>query len=855
VSKPSPRSQNRQFSLSPGERLGQFAVVEPLGSGGQGEVYRAHDTRLGRDVAIKILRGPVDKEHLEMLRHEARTVAALNHPNIVSVYDVITDAAVPYVVTELLEGETLRSRLDRSRLPLRRAIDFGIQMAHALDAAHSRGIWHRDVKPGNAFITSDNRVKLLDFGLAKLTERLRETSQESTREPTFRGEICGTAGYMSPEQVLGHPVDHRTDMFALGAVLYEMFTGRRAFDRPSSIQTMNAVLEEEPPDPITLNSQLPAAAATIVRRCLEKDREHRFQSARDLAFALQQVRDASNTAVAPLRPFRLSKAVAILATAGLIAVAALAAFVVLRSHAPPTFEQLTFGRARIGGARFASDGQAVVFSETREGNTTEVSRLDFADSPQSQRLSYSNGGDVLAARPGELALVMRRRFLLGERFVGTLARAPAAGGTPHEMMENVEDADWGPSGDDIALARSSGDAGGQSWLEYAGRTLYKSSGSIRFVRMSRDGRRIAFLEDRTGRASSGGVVVVDLSGTATRLTDDFASVRGLAWSPGGDELWFAAGDADANRSLRGVTLRGAQRLLLEAPGSLTLWDVSSDGRALVTRDDERRSIVGVPPGETEERELSWYDSSAISDLSADGRWLLFGDRFGIYLRATDGAPPIHLGLKDGFADELSPDGKTVLATTQSLDRLVLLPTAAGEARLLPAHGIVSYNGAQWFPDGKRVLFNGRAQGQNMRSYVQEIDGGEPRPVTPEDTRALSISPDGRWAAAIGAGQAISLWPMEGGSSRVVPGSEPGDRPMKWSADGRALWLFRRGEVPAHVHRLDIETGKRELWKTLVPPDAAGVYSIIDFRITPTGHSYFYSYTRLLSQLYLVRGLR
>jgi serine/threonine protein kinase/WD40 repeat protein len=856
VSKSSPPSQNKQFSLSPDERLGHFAIVGPLGLGGQGEVYRAHDTRLGRDVAIKILRGPVDQKHLEMLRHEARTVAALNHPNIVSVYDVVTDAEVPYVVTELLEGETLRARLDRARLPFRRAIDYGIQMAQALDAAHSRGIWHRDVKPGNAFVTSDDRVKLLDFGLAKLTERAPETtSQETTREPTHRLEICGTAGYMSPEQVLGRPVDHRTDIFALGAVLYEAFTGRRAFDKPSSVQTMNAVLEDDPPDPVTLNAQLPAAAATIVRRCLEKDREHRFQSARDLAFALQQVRDASSTLVPPAPPVRFSKALAILATTALIAVVALATFAVLQSHAHATFEQLTFSRARIGGARFASDGQAVVFSETREGNTTEVSRLDLADSPQSQRLSYPNGGDVLAARPGELALVMRRRFLLGERFVGTLARAPVAGGTPHEMMENVEDADWAPGGDDIAIVRSTGDAGGQSWLEYAGRTIYKSTGSIRFVRTSRDGRRVAFLEDRTGRASSGGVVVVDLSGSVTRLTDDFPSVRGLAWSPAGDELWFAAGTADANRSLRGVTLQGAQRLLLEAPGSLTLWDVSNDGRALVTRDDERRSIVGVPPGETVERELSWYGNSAISDLSPDGRWLLFGDRFGIYLRGTDGAPPIHLGLKDGFADQLSPDGKTVLATTQSLDRLVLVPTAAGEARFLPSHGIVSYSGAQWFPDGKRVLFNGRAQGHNMRSYVQDIDGGEPRPVTPEDTRALSISPDGRWAAAIGAGQAISVWPMEGGASRVVPGSEPGDRPMEWSADGRALWLFRRGEVPAHVHRLDIETGKRELWKTLVPPDAAGVYSIIEFRVTPTGHSYFYSYTRLLSQLYLVRGLR
>ena len=524
-------------------------------------------------------------------------------------------------------------------------------------------------------------------------------------------------------------------------------------------------------------------------------------------------------------------------------------------HPGATFEQLTFRRVRIGGARFASEGQAAIYSETREANVTEVSRMAFADSPQSQRLNYPSGGDVLAARPGELALSMRRRFLLGERFVGTLALAPIAGGTPHEVMENVEDADWDPSGAELAVVRSSGDAGDQSWIEYGSRTLYQSAGSLRFVRVSRDGQRIAFLEDRTLRGSSGGVVVVDLNGTVTRLTDAFPSVRGLAWSPRGDELWFAAGSADANRSLRAVDLRGRQHVLLDAPGSLTLWDVASDGRVLVTLDDERRSIVGVPPGETTERELSWYGNSAVADLSADGRLLLFGDRFGIYLRGTDGSPPINLGMKDGFADQLSPDGKTVLAATQLLDRLMLLPTAAGQARPLPAHGIASYNGAQWFPDGRKILFSGLEPGHNMRSYVQAINGDDPpRPLTPEGTRALSISPDGRWAAAIGAGQAISLWPIEGGPSRMVLGSEPGDRPMRWSADGRSLWLFRRSEVPAHVYRLDIENGNRELWKTLVPPDAAGVYSIIEFRVTPTGHSYFYSYTRLLSQLYLVRGL-
>jgi hypothetical protein len=855
-----PSSSKAAISLSPGERLGPYQIVGPLGAGGMGEVYRAHDPRLGRDVALKILRrSSADAEHVARFSREARAAGSLNHPNIVAVFDVGTEGGVPYVVTELLEGETLGARLNRGLLPYRKAVDYGIQIAQALDAAHAKGIWHRDVKPANAFITDDGRLKLLDFGIAKLSEReVPAESEESTVDASQSGKIRGTAGYMSPEQVLGHAVDHRTDIFALGAVLYEMLTGARAFQRPSAVETMTAVLQEDPVDPLTLNASLPPAAAAVVRRCLEKNKEERFQSARDLAFDLQQLRDLTGgTKPLGAAPSALGRKVlpAILAAAVLVEGVALAVFLT-RARPAPAFEQLTFRRGRIGGARFASEGQAVVYSEAREGNALEVWRLDLADSPASRSLDYPAGTDVLAARVGELALSVRRRFVLGERFVGTLAVAPIGGGSPREVAENIEDADWDPSGAQLAIARSTGDAGGQSRIEYpVGRTLYKTAGSIRFLRVSRDGRRIAFLEDPVGRGVSGRVAVVDLNGRLTPLTEEWPSVRGLAWSARGDEIWFTAGGARGNRALRAVSLEQKQRLVLEAPGSLTLWDVAPDGRVLLTRDEERRAVVGVPPGETTERDLSWFDNSGVADLSDDGRWLLLGDRFGVYLRATDGSPPIYLGLKDGFADDLSPDGKTVLATTLSGRQLVLLPSGAGDPQPLPPHGIVTYRGALWFPDGRRILFNGSEPGRDLRSYIQDVKGGPPRALTPENTRAVAISPDGEWTAAIGPAQAISLWPMAGGPPRPVHGSQSGDRPVAWSADGRSLWLFRRGEVPAHVFQLDIATGRRQLWKTVVPPDAAGVYSIIEFEITPTGHAYFYSYTRLLSQLYLVRGLR
>jgi Tol biopolymer transport system component len=843
-------------SLSPGDRLGPYKIVAPLGAGGMGEVYRASDSRLGREVALKILRRATDAEHLARFSREARAASGLNHPNIVAVFDVATEGGVPYIVTELLEGETLRARLDRGLVAYKKAIDYGIQIAQALDAAHAKGIWHRDVKPANAFITNDGRVKLLDFGLAKLTDPEPQVGPNDVIDETTRvGEVLGTAGYMSPEQVLGRPVDHRTDIFALGAILYEMFTGSRAFQRPSSVQTMTAVLQEDPVDPLTLNSKLPPAAAAVVTRCLEKDKEHRFQSSRDLAFDLQQLRELSWSSKALPAPtvLRSKLLLALLAAAVLIEAIALGALL-LWPASTATFEQLTFARGRIGGARFASDGQAVVYSQARTGPAPEVWRIDLADSPASRALGFP-AGDVLAARAGGLALALRRRFVLGERFVGTLALAPVGGGSPHEVTENVEDADWDPSGAQLAVARSAGDAGGQSWIEYGGRTLHKTGGSIRFVRVSRDGQHIAFLEDSTGRGSSGVVSVVDLNGQVTKLTDDWPSVRGLAWSTAGDEIWFTAGEVGVNRLLRAVNLRRQQRLVLQSPGSLTLWDIARDGRVLLTRDEEQRAVVGVPPGETSEREFSWFDNSALADLSDDGRWLLFRDRFGVYLRSTDGSPAIDLGLKDAFADELSPDGKTILATSQGGRQLLLVPRGAGDPKPLPTHGISGYSGAYWFPDGQRILFSGRETGHNLRSYVQDIEGGPPRPLTAENTRALSISPDGEWAAAIGPEQAISLWPVAGGLSRPVRGSEPGDRPISWSADSKSLWLFRRGEVPAHVFRLNVDTGKRQLWKTLMPSDATGVYSIIEFRTTPTGHSYFYSYTRLLSQLYLVHGLR
>jgi dipeptidyl aminopeptidase/acylaminoacyl peptidase len=835
-----------------------------------GEVYRARDTRLRRDVAVKVIHSALSTpDFVHRLDREARTAGSLNHPNILAVYDVGSEGGAPYVVSELLEGESLRARLDRGPLPYRKALEFGIQIANALAAAHEKGIQHRDVKPANVFVTSDGRIKLLDFGLARAGKaEAAADPDDSTASPATRpGVARGTAGYMSPEQVLGEPQDARSDIFALGIVLYEMLTGARAFKRASPVEAMSAVLTDEPVDPLVANPSLPAAAAAAVRRCLEKNKEERFQSARDLAFHLKHLVQGTMQGPVPDKGRSRARTLAVAAALAGLALAA-GAWVAgsrLAARAAPVYQQLTFDRGRIGGARFARAEGAIVYSLTQGGGAPDV-RLVLAGSPESRALGHS-GADVLATRNGELALSVHRRYIGGERFSGTLATVPLNGGTPKELMLDVEDGDWDPSGTAFAAVRSSG-FGGDCWLEYpAGKRLYRAAGSIHSVRVSPDGARVAFIEDAAGLGTGGAVRVVDRAGAVMALTPRWVSARGLAWSPDGREVWFTAADARANRSLRAVDLSGRTRLVAESPGSLTLWDIAPDGRVLLTRDDERRSLVGIPPGEKRERELSAFDDAGLAALSRDGKTLLFGDRFGVYLRPTSGGLPLKLGFKDVFPDDLSPDGRLVLATSASTNQLLLLPTGPGDAQPLAPHGITQYHGAAFFPDGEHILFNswvaedgGPGAGDRTtrpRSYITDRGGAPPRPVTLPGVWALSISPDGRTLACLRAGEGISLWPVaaDGGGGTPVAGSTPGDRPVAWTADGAALWVFRRGEVPARIDRLEIASGQRQEWKRLVPPDPSGVFSITDLRVTPNGESYFYSYRRILSELYVATGMR
>ena len=279
--------------MLPGTKLGPYEIIEPLGRGGMGEVYRARDTRLQRQVAIKTIASAAltDPQSRERFDREARAVAALTHPNILAIYDVGSHDSVPYVAVELLEGETLRSRIGTSPLPLSAALEYAVQIGRGLAAAHDRGIVHRDLKPENIFVTNDGQIKVLDFGLA--TEPVSKSGDDSTRLETERGALLGTVGYMSPEQANGKPADARSDIFSFGCVLFEMLSGQRAFKGDSRIETLHAILKEHPPDLATMRSDVPTALDRMVRRCLEKAPAGRFQSARDLVFALETLSGVS----------------------------------------------------------------------------------------------------------------------------------------------------------------------------------------------------------------------------------------------------------------------------------------------------------------------------------------------------------------------------------------------------------------------------------------------------------------------------------------------------------------------------------------------------------------------------------
>ena len=851
--------------LTPGSRLGPYEVLSILGTGGMAEVYRARDTRLGRDIALKVVNEALagDPELVRRFEQEARLAGSLNHPNLVAVYDVGIHEGAPYFITELLQGESLRHRLSRGRIPVDSALDWGAQLAQGLAAAHARGIVHRDVKPENVFLTPDGHVKLLDFGIAKLAEGQRVEGSHGILDDTVTptgggtqtGAIIGTPAYMAPEQVRGEHVDARTDIFSLGAVLHEMLSGQRPFPRGSLVESGHAILHE---NPAPLPDEVPSAVAQVVRRCLEKEPARRLQSATDLAFALELLRGPTPPVRGPLGQSPPAKRARLIALAGVaLLLGALVYFGARSTGRPalPEIEQATFREGVILAARFTPEGQFVL-SAGWEGRPEEV----FSSAPRTAQLQARGlqGTRLLGvSRNGELAVVMNPQARQRSGGKGTLARVPAAGGVPRELAEDITLADWSPSGELIAVRLADGNYRIERPL---GRTVYETSGgAISDLRVSPNGDNVAFIHQPAfyGPAE---VTVLDVHNTARVLTRKYADCQGLAWNPSGTEVWFTAGDSSRN-TLRAAPLKGSEYEVYRSPGLMRLEDIAADGTILFTLDDFRRDIFLLRKSVATQRNLSWGVWGIPVALSGDGQLLVSTDQASaapetelILVRPTDGSPPKILG--EGVALDLSADQKSVLAFVK--EELVLLPVGPGAPRKLPTPGLEVRDG-RLFRDGKRLVVAARPpNGREHRAYLLEV-GSDAGPRSISETAlsrfpGLALSPDERWVAAWDGEDVPVVLPIAGGKPIRLPELSPNRDvfPIGWSAGGD-LWLLKGFDPPAQLIRVDLGSHQIKESRDLSPADPTGVTLTPWLRITPDGSAVAYNSLRVRSRLFLMRG--
>jgi len=847
-------------------RLGPYRLEVQIGAGGMGEVYRAWDTRLERPVAVKVLSARTldSPEQVKRLEREARAAASIAHPNVVTVHDLGWADDLPFIVSELIEGESLRSLIDRGGVTPAMGLRLGRELARGLAAAHAKKVIHRDLNPRNIIVTKEGVLKILDFGLAKLTGEAKGRGSDETTP----GTVLGTAGYLSPEQARGEPADHRSDIFAFGAILYEMMTGERAFVGSTFAERMAAVLRDSPAG---LSGDTLGKAAPVIARCLEKEPGRRFQSADDLVFVLEALREGQSPSVpavvdAASRQERpkggMSRRALLSATIGGALGGALLGSALRPRSAPSapmagfSYHQLSFRHGRVLSSRITPDGGSILYSAAWDGLPPSLYTVRRGGG--GTRSLELPPADVLAiSSRGELALSLGAHFVEGFHTAGKLAVVPLELGEPRVLANDVQEADFTPDGKELAIVRQAG-TGFRLELP-AGKTLFETAAWLSHPRVSPDGKSLACLMHPSPYDDRGSLVLLDRATGALRVVSEgWASIVGLAWSRDGRELLFTAARQSANTALFAVSLAGRLRLLAQTTGRLRLHDVGSGGSAVVSHDNWRLCTMVRETCALQDRDMSLSDISLVADISVDGETLLvgeFGDSEGTsngaYVRGVRGARPLRLG--DGVPLSLSPDGRRVLALLPSSPpRLLVYSIGAGEALTIPLGDVELVQWARWrgLDD---VVIGGAAAGRAPRIWLWRAGGVTPQPITDEGVFGQGhVSPDGAMVAFVTSDGKLLRVDLDAPfSAMVTPGRYVDELVCGYHASGLLLFV-RTKALPVHIRKVDVKTGRSEPHAQITPP-LLGLKGLDAVALSANGEAYVYSYGQELSRLYLIEA--
>ena len=854
--------------LAANSTISHYRIVSRIGAGGMGEVYRAYDSRLERDVAIKML--PPDfasnEDRLRRFEQEAKATSALNHPNILTVYDIGEQDGSPFIVAELLDGEELRNRLDEGPIPLRKAIDYAQQIVSGLSAAHEKGITHRDLKPENLFITSDDRVKILDFGLAKLLEREKSSqgSEDATKKAlTDPGVVMGTVGYMSPEQVRGIPADHRSDIFSFGVILYEMLTGKQAFRGESVVETMHSVLKDDVPDLHETNARVPPALDKLMRRCLEKRPEHRFHSAHDLGFALDALASPTSTSgsglTTALRPIEEVSAStgsgwlgrAAWAAAGLFLITTVILGALYFRRVEPPRQTVRFSIAPPEKTEFSSlalspDGRQIAFVTVGVAGAKSL-WVRPVDSLDTRQLPGTDGAEFPFWSPDSKTI----GFFAG----GKLRRIDAAGGPAQALADTSDAADtrggtWAPDGTIIfsgnpttPLKRVPASGGSATELTKLNSELGQSS--HRWPSMLPDGRHFLYF-GRSLQSDKQGIYIASLDSPEGRFLLSTPVAGAYAESNGTGYLLFVR---ESTLMAQQFDVSSAALMGDAVPLVQNLFTVPGEvGPTAFSAVSAASGNLLYFNGSVPNTRLTWFDRSGrlIEAVTEPGQYhepmLSKDDSKLLFTRSTDQPDDIHIqdltrGSTTRLTFDSAIDGSAVFSPDESQ---VVFLSSRGEANGIyrkPASGAGNDEllttgepgpiyPASWSRDGRYLLFD------KIADYSRRIDlwvlpmTGEPKPFpyleTPFEEGHAQFSPDGRWVAYASneSGRAevyIQSFPIGNGKWQVSTAG--GDQPQ-WNADGKELFYLAtdRNLMSVSVSgTTTLEIGRPELlFQTRIP---------------------------------------